>query len=269
MPRWGNRDATTITRADARALVGSIKAPITTNQALAAASAVFTWAVRQEIVAVNPCRGVDANPTMSRDRILSDSEVKKAWDAIGSDAGLLEGSALKVILLTGQRPGEVTHMRREHVRDGWWELPGQPDTATGWPGTKNGKSHRVWLTQEVRAILDAVDDAADAGLVFATGNGSPARGLDGAMRDICKKLSLPRATPHDLRRTFGSTVTALGFGRQAMDRILNHSDSGVGSVYDRHSYVAEDRRIMEAVARHVTRLVESRGGSAKVVRGRF
>jgi integrase len=153
-------------------------------------------------------------------------------------------------------------------KDGWWEMPGQPEESIGWPGTKNAKSHRVWLTQEVRDILDTVDEAPDAGFVFVADNGGPVRGLDAAMRDICKKLKLPRATPHDLRRTFGSTVTALGHGRAAMDRILNHSDSGVGSVYDQHSYAAEDRRIMEAVTRHVTMLVEGRR-AAKVVRGRF
>jgi hypothetical protein len=39
------------------------------NQVLAAASAIFSWAVKQEIVLNNPCRGVDKNK--SRERILS------------------------------------------------------------------------------------------------------------------------------------------------------------------------------------------------------
>ena len=39
------------------------------------------------------------------------------------DAGLIVGSALKLILLLGQRPGEVAHMRHEHIKDGWWEMP--------------------------------------------------------------------------------------------------------------------------------------------------
>ena len=56
----------------------------------------------------------------------------------------------KVLLLTGQRPGEVAHMRYEHVKDGWWELPGAPDAATKWPGTKNAQTHRVWLPQAVQ-----------------------------------------------------------------------------------------------------------------------
>ena len=52
-----------------------IEAPIVANQTLAAASAIFSWAVQQEIVTVNPCHGVDRNPTADRERVLSDAEV--------------------------------------------------------------------------------------------------------------------------------------------------------------------------------------------------
>ena len=33
-----------------------------------------------------------------------------------------------------------------------------------------------------------------------------------------------------------------------MNRIQNHKDGGIGSVYDRHGFRAENKRIMEAVA---------------------
>jgi integrase len=70
--------------------------------------------------------------------------------------------------------------------------------------------------------------------------------LDAAMRAICAKLRVERATPHDLRRTHGSTITALGFGRDAMNRIQNHKEGGIASVYDRHGYAEETKRVMEA-----------------------
>ena len=43
---------------------------------------------KQEIVAANPCRGVERNATRSRERVLSDSEVPKFWTAF-DDAGLV------------------------------------------------------------------------------------------------------------------------------------------------------------------------------------
>jgi integrase len=75
------------------------------------------------------------------------------------------------------------------------------------------------------------------------------------MRGINVDLGISnRATPHDLRRTFGTTVAALGFGRAAVDRLLNHRDGGVGSIYDRYSYAEEDKRIMESVGEYLINL---------------
>ena len=103
-----------------------------------------------------------------------------------------------------------------------------------------------------------LSDDATTGFVFAGERGRPIRKLDRAMRDACKKLEVEKATPHDLRRTHGSTITALGFGRDAMNRIQNHKEGGIGSVYDRHGYAEENKRIMETVAARIMALVEGR-----------
>src|SRR5262249_27899756 len=117
VPRLGKLQAASITRADVKALMASISAPILANQVLAAVSAVFSWGVKEELLANSPCKLVQRNEVTSRERILADSEVPRFWDAFD---GLPEGSALKVLLLLGQRPGEIIHMRREHIVDGWW-----------------------------------------------------------------------------------------------------------------------------------------------------
>jgi integrase len=263
LPRWGKLQASSITRGDVRTLMSRIEAPVLANQVLAAASAIFSWAVKQEIIAANPCRGVERNATRSRERILSDSEVPKFWAAF-DDAGLVASSALKMILLTGQRPGEVTHMRCEHVVDGWWQMPGEPVPALGWPGTKNGTGHRIWLPKPVQDILAELGDE-PTGFVFVGPRGRPVHGLDAAMRAISKKLGVEPVRPHDLRRTHGSTITALGFGRDAMNRIQNHTEGGIASVYDRHGYADETKRVMKAVASKIMALVEGRSAGGKVV----
>ena len=251
LPTWGDLSANTITRSDVRAVIGKINAPVQANQVLAAASAIFTWATKQELLTNNPCRGVERNETVSRERVLSDAEVPMFWQAF-SEAGLI-GEALKVLLLTGQRPGEVAHMRWEHIDgDGWWTMPGAPDAATKWPGTKNAQTHRVWLPELVRDIIAELNtDDDNGGYVF-----EQVWALDATMRDICKRLKVPRATPHDLRRTHGTTVTALGFGRDAMNRVQNHREGGIADVYDRHEYAEENKRIMEAVASRLLALAE-------------
>jgi integrase len=144
-------------------------------------------------------------------------------------------------MLTGQRPGEVAAMQAAHIVAGWWQLPGKPQGA--WPGTKNGRDHRVWLSEPAQGLI--------------------ANHLSGSitsaylLRKLIAGLKIERATPHDLRRTCLTWITRLGFGRDAMDRIANHRTSSVTDVYDRHGYEAEDRRIMAAVARHIIGLVEA------------
>lgn len=258
LPRWGKMKVADIKRADVKAMMNRIAAPITANQTLAAASAIFTWGMREELIRagfVHPCTGVERNATSERERILSDSELAKFWTAF--DGAGVEGMALKMILLTGQRPGEVMHMRTEHIEDGWWTLPGEPVAALDWPGTKNSKTNCVWLSEPAQEIVRQMDAE---GFVFASSRSGPVTGCDKVMRAIWKKLEVERATPHDLRRTCGSTITGLGFGRDAMDRILNHVEGGVTGVYDRYAYEKEDQRIMNAVAAKVMALV----GGARV-----
>ena len=72
------------------------------------------------------------------------------------------------------------------------------------------------------------------------------------------------------RRGISSTIVisiaalGLGFGRDAMDRVANHRTAKVTDVYDRHGYADEDKRIMAAVARHVTGIVDGTAASIAV-----
>jgi integrase len=170
LPRWGKLKASSITRSDVKAAIAHIESESVQNQSLAAASAIFSWAIKEEIagVTVNPCSKVERNDEVSRERILSDSEIPFFWDAF-DDAGLVQSSALKILLLNGQRPGEVCHMRREHIDGNWWTMPGEPDERLNWPGLKNGNTHRVWLPTAALDLIREIDPEASVGL------SSPAR----------------------------------------------------------------------------------------------
>ena len=235
LPRWGGLKVSAIQRPDVKNMMLRIEAPIVANQVLASASAIFSWAVKQEIVTVNPCKLVDRNPTTSRERVLSDAEVAQLWPGLDP--------ALRLILLTGQRPGEVSAMRREHIAENFWQMPGKP--RGDWPGTKNGRDHRVALSDSALALIEA--HLAERSTAKASGS---------RLSKLVAELKIERATPHDLRRTCLTMITRLGFGRDAMDRVANHKTSGVTDVYDRHGYADEDKRIMAAVARLISDLVE-------------
>jgi integrase len=236
-----------ISRSDIKSMMRSIDAPISANMTLAYTSAIFAWAIREDILKVNPCHLVDRHETRSRDRVLSDSEIPVFWNEFDEP--------LKMVLLTGQRPGEVGAMRSEHIKDGWWELPGTPVPGLRWPGTKNGRTHRVWLPKAAQSLIEGKQ-----GQIFKLGEES----MRASMREICKRLEVKeKVTPHDLRRSHGSRITGLGFGRDAMNRIQNHREGGIASVYDRHQYAEENKRIMEAVASSILNLVD--GAPANVI----
>jgi integrase len=265
LPVWGKLPAAAITRADVKAMMVRVQSPSVANQTLAAASAIFSWCLREDIggVTANPCSKITRNPSRSRERVLGATEAPAFWHALETvDAPV--ATALRLLLLTGQRPGEVCHMRHEHLRDGWWHMPGEPDKQAGWPGTKNGFAHRVWLPAPTRKLITP----AETGYVLTAQRGGAVKNLDGCMRELCIQLGIERLTPHDLRRTHGSMITALGFGRDAMNRIQNHREGGIADVYDRHRYEAENKRVMEAVAEHIMGLI-SGAAAAKVISGRF
>jgi integrase len=251
---WAKLDARTIRRSDVRALVNRVEGAAMHNQVLASISAVFSWATKQEIVEANPCSGVERRQVRSRERILSDNEIKSFWQEFDS-VDLIRGSMLKILLLSAQRSTEVAHMRHEDVApDGWWTLRGE--AANGWCGTKNGVTSAIFLTPEARSIIAEVDDG-DSDYVFKNRNGRPVEDLDAVMRRINKKLGVnDRATVHDLRRTCASLIVKLGHGRDLMDKVLNHRNGkDIGAVYDRYDRRPEIERAMSDVTQHVMTLI--------------
>jgi len=137
-------------------------------------------------------------------------------------------------------------MQRDHIVDGFWQMPCKP--VGDWPGTKNGRDHRVALSEPALALIEGH---------LAAKNSCNRAGL--LLKKLVAELGIERVTPHDLRRTCLTTITRLGFGRDAMDRIANHKTRAVTDVYDRHGYADEDKQIMAAVARQVLSLVEESG----------
>jgi integrase len=245
VPRIGALPASGVTRNDVKNLLSRIEAPILSNQVLASTSAVFSWAIREQIVAVNPCVLIKGNPTRARERIMSDSEVPKFWKEF-DDLGI-EGMALKMVLLTGARPGEIVNMRSEHVVDNVWTLPGRPDEKTGWLGTKNGQTLKLPLSKPAQAIIAELDRE---GSLFGGVH------LDAAMRAINKKLAIKnRVRPHDLRRTASSMIAGT-YGMEHMDRLTNHAICGVRKTYNRFDFASKDREIMEWLGSHIVGLAE-------------
>ena len=94
IPALGRRPLEEITRRDVSALVDDIAAngtPYMANRVRAGLSAFFNWCIEKSKIEVSPAMGVKAPcEESSRDRVLSDAEIRKlwrAWDKMGFPFG--------------------------------------------------------------------------------------------------------------------------------------------------------------------------------------
>jgi integrase len=79
-------------------------------------------------------------------------------------------------------------------------------------------------------------------------------------REAVVTFGLDDFTGHDLRRTAASYMTSIGIPRFTVARLLNHAESGVTAVYDRHSYDIEKRDALERWALKLRKIIEARPG---------
>ena len=87
--------------------------------------------------------------------------------------------------------------------------------------------------------------------------------VDHAVRENAEHFEVDHFTPHDLRRTAASMMTASGIQRLTVAKVLNHVETGVTAVYDRHSYDKEKRQALETWERKLKNILT--GKKAKIV----
>lgn len=265
LPHWKGRRIDEITRRDVLDLLDyqvDRGAPIQANRTLAAVRRFFNWAIDRDILKTSPADSVKPpTPERSRDRILSDDEIKLFWKACDSK-GQPFGPLLKLLLLTGQRLGEVAGMTAGEVdrTQQLWTIPASR--------AKNDSEHAVALSKQAQEVLKSVKKIeGDSGFIFTTngetavsGFGKAKEAIDDSMAGLQRKGAeqIPHWTFHDLRRTAASGMARLGQPVHVVEAVLNHrsgSVSGVAAVYNRYSYGAEKKLALEAWGSAVERLI--------------
>jgi integrase len=250
LPHWKRRPAKSITRRDVSELLDGIVergAPIMANRVKALVSKMFNFGIGRDLVETNPCTGVPMPAkARQRDRVLSDDEIRRIWRVLDKQ-GKAMAASFKLRLITAQRGVEVLMMRWEDIDGDWWTIPAEV--------SKNGRSHRVPLSAPALALLEELRVAADESQwVFPSPKGGdrPIGYVQKAAEKLVEATGV-EFVPHDLRRTAASAMTSMGVPRLVVSKILNHVESGVTAIYDRHSYDGEKR---EALARWGERIEE-------------
>ncbi|MGH8337374.1 MAG: tyrosine-type recombinase/integrase, partial [Gammaproteobacteria bacterium] len=193
---WGSRDIRTIGRADiAAALDAAIKSktPSAANHALAAVRKLFSWCVERGIVETNPCIGVSRPaPVKHRERALSDEELAAVWHAADA-AGYPLGQIVKLLILTGQRRGEVAGMRWNEIdtAQALWTIPAER--------TKGRRRHVLPLSSLALAVIAEVPRLNDDLVFPARGSHTaPVSGFSKLAPKLAREISVADWTLHDI-----------------------------------------------------------------------
>jgi integrase len=185
-------------------------------------------------------------------RDLSDDELKAVWQA--SEAiGWPFGPLVQLLILTGQRRGEIAGMRWGEIDldARKWTLPAMR--------SKNGIEHQIPLSEPALAILRGLPKVGGK-YVFTISGAAPVKGFDGAKKRLDALLppDMQQWVLHDLRRTFASGCARLGVDLHVVEKCLNHTSgsfAGIVSVYQRHDFAGEKCACMQAWGRFIEALV--------------
>lgn len=270
---WGDRKAAQIKRRDVLALLDSVVdrgSPIMANRTLACVRRMFNWAIERDILETSPCLRVKAPAKeSSRQRVLSAGEIKTLWEVLESgkskdDEPLTMTQpirlALQLVLVTAQRVGEVAGASWEEfdLKRNWWTIPGER--------TKNGLVHRVPLSDMAVDLLTSIQKVTKGPYLFPSPRGTKsnefrpilASAVSHAAGKDRDKFGLAHWTPHDLRRSAASHMTSVGVSRLVVSKLLNHVESGITAVYDRHSYDTEKKKALDQWARRLRAILQGK-----------
>jgi integrase len=249
--RWPDRNISEITRANVRTMLGDIEKPIAANRVHSIVRKLFNWCVENDLIISSPVASIKPPyPETSRDRVLTDDELRSVWRA-ADEIGFPFGSIVQLLILTGQRRGEVAGMEWAEVNltNRLWTLPRER--------TKNNRRHEVPLSPQAVAIVEGLSRISDR-YVFSLNGTKPFNGFKAKER-LCPEIA--DWTIHDLRRTVASGMARLGVSLVVIEKVLNHvsgSLAGIVGVYQRHEFAEEKRAALEKWADHIQRLVSNR-----------
>ena len=267
LPAWQHQPFLEIRRSSIIELVDFIaykrNAPIQANRVRDRLNCIFNFAIKKGLVPEgwpNPCTHVE-KPRIERrrDRVLKHEEISRLWVGLADDTTEPGASVYRLLLLTGQRSGEVRQMRWDQIdEEGVWTIPAEV--------AKNGKEHKVPLSKEALTVIEQQEQICE--WVFPSRRDVDKPFLrSGVMEATTRMQPVVGAhfCAHDLRRTCATNLSQLGVDDVTIARILNHSwaDRNVTSIYNRWGKLPEMRLALERWGSRLEQIVS--GAPAKVV----
>lgn len=264
-----------IDRKDVKAvLAGANGKPATARNLFAVLRLLFNWAKDCEDIEASPMDGMKPpEGATSRDRCLTDEELKLVWQA-SEKLDYPFGPLVRLLILTGARREEVAGLQWSELShsEKTWSLPAsraKNEVAASWPLSE-------LAVKELDALAKRVRPAGGwprRGFLFSTNGETTVSGFSkakGRLEALVAKENAKRDDPlliepwrfHDLRRTLATGMQRLGVRFEVTEAILNHvsgSKSGVAGIYQRHDWGPEKIVALQKWADHVAALLKPSG----------
>jgi len=239
----------------------------------------WKWAISKDLADTNPARDTMPIKAGKDDRTsrraLKDHELAELWSASTCRE---YATILRLLILTGLRRDEISDLGwsevnfDEKIIDDNGKLLAHGTITIPGRRTKNGLTHLVPMSTQVRAILEGLRNAevaTDGRAVRATGRDFifGARGKAGGFnkhgreKAALLRLNLEPWTLHDLRHTFSTKAHGkpLSIAPHIIEACMNHVSGhkgGVAGVYNHNEYREEKAEALQRWADYVTSIVE-------------
>jgi integrase len=196
-------------------------------QCVALVGSIYAFAIGRGLYADNPARGVKKAPVRKIERFLSEAEIARLAEALDAEVqqsgNPYPPAAIKLLLLTGCRKGEIANLRWDYV-DFDHACLRLPDSKTG--------ARVVYLNAPARALLQELPRISGSPRVI------PAMRADAAGPAIDKVWSRVRTAAglsdvrlHDLRHSFASVGAAGGLSLPIIGALLGHKHATTTARY--------------------------------------
>jgi len=257
-PAIGHLTARDVSGADLVDLLERVNAkhPKQVKEVLSVVKTIFDHAQSKKIIDINPAVGIShkaisgvAGRAVSTRIMLNDDEIKALLTALGKANRTVE-FVTRILLSTAVRIQALMLAEWAHVdfeKKTWLIPPGD--------GRKSIREFVVPLTeqvigyfQELKKIAGRSDYVVPVIKKRKEGDYPMQPGsVNHALERVCADLGdkIRAFSPHDLRSTARSHLSALGVPVAIAERCLNHTLGGLIAVYDQHDYLVERRKALE------------------------
>ncbi|MGL4558736.1 MAG: tyrosine-type recombinase/integrase [Afipia sp.] len=279
LPEIGRLKLEDVHRRDIAALLdkcrdaGRIRHP---SKIKAVLSKMFRFAIERGVIDSSPVVAItERQPATTKTGMTAD-QIRRWWSIADDMPAVLPSIALalRLLLLTGQRPGEVAGLRVDEL-----DLEALPENGGAtWhiPAARRKwrKAHAVALGGMAVEVINAALPNARGGFLFprlartAEDEPLPIRVDSGLTPALIKAFGeVPgRPTPHSARHTVASELGALGYDELEAGLVLGHQATQVtGRVYMHKRSVAKQRLIIEAWERRIAQILDEDASDGKVV----